>query len=76
MDNKSKQVIMQQLDLHMGAGDIVGLNTLLQECNDNFENYPVKFLQLILGYVGVYQKKLDTWMPLYEKVNEEIEKNQ
>lgn len=68
MNNNDKREIMVKIDQMIAEGDVKNIDLFLKEVSNKYENYERKFVELILGYVGIYQRDLKNWKPLYEKV--------
>lgn len=71
MNNNEKREIMVKLDQMIAEGDVANIDLFLKDVLYKYENYERKFIELILGYVGIYQRELKHWKKLYDRVQDD-----
>lgn len=70
MDNQKKKDIMKEVDHFMAEDNSERLDQIFKEIRENFKEYDIKFIQLLLGYTGVFKKTMEEWRPLFDLVEE------
>lgn len=74
MDNQKKKEIMKQVDHYMAEHDSENIDKIFKNIQDDFKEYDKKFVQLLLGYTGVFKKVLKEWRPLFDMVDADYNK--
>lgn len=74
MDNKKKKEIMKKVDHCMAEHDAERLDCIFKEIQSDFDSYDPRFVQILLGYTGVFKKTMDEWRPLFDLVEKQQDK--
>lgn len=65
MDNKKKSEIMNSLDKAMGKNSVNDINEIFEDIIANIDDYDKRFLEVMLGYTGVFNRDVSNWKVLY-----------